>query len=98
MCHRKVSLKNKLANCYRVKAAYRMFEFKVVDPARGSAHFLTAALDVMADRIERFLAGHPLPAIRELLDSLKGDSDGGTGRIYEDSQLLRRLILKRFAR
>lgn len=78
-----------------VKAAYRMFAFNVVDPAMGSAHFLTAALDVMADRIVRFLADHPLPAIRELLDSLKGDSDGGTGRIYEDSQLLRRLILKR---
>jgi len=78
-----------------VKAAYKIFEFKVIDPAMGSAHFLTAALDVMADRIERFLADHPLPAIRELLDSLKGDSDGGTGRIYEDSQLLRRLILKR---
>lgn len=85
----------KMAQEDPTQAAYKMFEFKVVDPAMGSAHFLTAALDVMADHIERFLADHPLPAIRELLDSLKADSDGGAGRVYEDSQLLRRLILKR---
>ncbi|MGD1118065.1 MAG: hypothetical protein ABR886_01085 [Dehalococcoidales bacterium] len=84
-----------IASTDPIKAAYRMLDFNVVDPAMGSAHFLTAALDVMADRIVLFLAEHPLPAIRQLLDSLKGDSEGGTGRIYEDSQLLRRLILKR---
>jgi len=77
------------------KAAHELFDFNVVDPAMGSAHFLTTALDVMADRIEHFLADNPLPTVRELLDSLKADSDGGAGRVYEDSQLLRRLILKR---
>ena len=34
------------------EAARRMFDFSVVDPAMGSAHFLTAALDMIADRIE----------------------------------------------
>jgi len=77
------------------EAAKQLFDFKVVDPAMGSAHFLTTALDVMADGIERFLANHPLPPVRELLDSLKSDSDTSTGRVYEDSHLLRRLILKR---
>lgn len=77
------------------EAAQRLFDFKVVDPAMGSAHFLSTALDVMADKIERFLADHPLPPVRELLDSLKSDSDISAGRVYEDSHLLRRLILKR---
>ena len=85
----------KMAQEDPTQATYKMFDFRVVDPAMGSAHFLTAALDVMADHIERFLAAHPLPAIRKLLDSLKADSDGSAGRVYEDNQLLRRLILKR---
>jgi hypothetical protein len=63
------------------EAARRLFDFSVVDPAMGSAHFLTAALDLMADRIELFLAevgGLP-----------------GIARQPEDGDLLRRLILKR---
>lgn len=78
-------------------ALRRLFDFSVVDPAMGSAHFLTAALDMMADRIAtRFLTESPLPGLRGLLDTLK-DADGtaGPGRVYEDNALLRRLILKR---
>lgn len=77
------------------KASRLLFDFMVVDPAMGSAHFLADALNVMADRLEHFLADHPLPTIREHLDALKADADGGVGRVYEDGQLLRRLILKR---
>ena len=55
------------------EAARRLFDFSVVDPAMGSAHFLTAALDVMADRIELFLAEiGGLPAIKHQLSELGG--------------------------
>ena len=37
-------------------AGQRLFDFSVVDPAMGSAHFLTAALDMIADRIIHVLS------------------------------------------
>ncbi|MBI3742994.1 MAG: hypothetical protein HY261_01730 [Chloroflexi bacterium] len=77
-------------------AARQLFDFSVVDPAMGSAHFLTGALDLMTDKIAKFLDETPLPAIRTLLDALKeGDHASGGGRVYRDADLLRRLILKR---
>ena len=77
------------------EAARILFDFSVIDPAMGSAHFLTAALDVMTDRFELFLAEiGGLPAIAELLSELREQS-AGTTTIVEDGDLLRRLILKR---
>ncbi|MCY4654929.1 MAG: hypothetical protein OXC95_17410, partial [Dehalococcoidia bacterium] len=77
------------------EAARLLFDFSVIDPAMGSAHFLTAALDVMTDRFELFLAEiGGLPAIAELLSELREQS-AGTTTIVEDGDLLRRLILKR---
>ena len=77
------------------EAARLLFDFSVLDPAMGSAHFLTAALDVMADRYVRFLAEVPgLPGVREQLDELRSDDLPGV-RQPEDGDLLRRLILKR---
>ena len=79
----------------RDEAARLLFDFSVLDPAMGSAHFLTAALDVMADRYVRFLAEVPgLPGVREQLDELRRDDLPGV-RQPEDGDLLRRLILKR---
>ena len=76
-------------------AARRLFNFSVVDPAMGSAHFLTAALDMIADRIELFLAEvGGLPAIAQLLNELSQDN-GAVSPQPEDGDLLRRLILKR---
>ena len=61
----------------------------------GSAHFLTAALDMIADRIELFLAEvGGLPAIAQLLSEL-GQDTGQVAQQPEDGDLLRRLILKR---
>ncbi len=37
-------------------AARNLFDFSIVDPAMGSGHFLTTALDMVSDRIELFLA------------------------------------------
>ncbi len=77
------------------EAARRLFDFSVVDPAMGSAHFLTAALDTIADRIEIFLAEvGGLPGIAQLLSELSQDS-GPLAQQPEDGDLLRRLILKR---
>ena len=76
-------------------AARDLFDFTVIDPAMGSAHFLTEALDATADRMARFLADVPggLPAVRELLGELReaGAGDGAA----DDGDLLRRLVLKR---
>ena len=77
------------------EAARRLFDFSVVDPAMGSAHFLTAALDMMADQIETFLADvGGLPDIAEMLSELTQDAKWAA-QPPEDGDLLRRLILKR---
>ena len=77
------------------EAARRLFDFSVVDPAMGSAHFLTAALDVMADRIELFLADiDGLPAVARLMGELSEDG-AEWARRPDHGDLLRRLILKR---
>ena len=85
----------KLAERDPSEAAQRLFDFSVVDPAMGSAHFLTAALDMIADRIELFLAEvGGLPGIAQQLSELSQDS-GQVAQQPEDGDLLRRLILKR---
>ena len=85
----------KVAQQDPTEATRRLFDFSVVDPAMGSAHFLTAALDMMADRIEIFLAEvGGLPGIAQLLSELSQDS-GPIAQQPEDGDLLRRLILKR---
>ena len=85
----------KLAGRDPQAAARRLFDFSVVDPAMGSAHFLTAALDVLADRIELFLAEvGGLPGIDRQLHDLHQE-DGALARQPEAGDLLRRLILKR---
>jgi len=77
------------------EAARMLFDFSVLDPAMGSAHFLTVALDVMADRYARFLAEvDGFPGIREQLNELRRDDLPGV-RPPEDGDLMRRLILKR---
>ena len=77
------------------EAAHLLFDFSVLDPAMGSAHFLTAALDVMADRFVRFLAEvSGIPGVKEQLDELRREDLPGV-RQPEDGDLLRRLILKR---
>lgn len=74
-------------------AARLLFRFRVLDPAMGSAHFLVDALDVIADRVQTFLAETPLPAVRTLLDELRAEA-GASHETVEDGRLLRRLLLK----
>ena len=77
------------------EAARLLFDFSVLDPAMGSAHFLTAALGVMERRYKRFLAEvNGIPGIKGQLDELRRDDLPGV-RQPDDDDLLRRLILKR---
>ena len=85
----------KVAQHDPTEATRQLFDFSVVDPAMGSAHFLTAALDMIADRIKLFLAEvGGLPGIAQLLSELSQDSVP-IAQQPEDGDLLRRLILKR---
>ena len=85
----------KLAHRDPGAATRRLFDFSVVDPAMGSAHFLTAALDMLADRIEIFLAeAGGLPGMESQFRDLRQDT-GPVAHQVEDGDLLRRLILKR---
>lgn len=77
------------------KAAKELFEFYVVDPAMGSGHFLTVALDMMADRFEDYLTeAEGMPEVHTELQRLRGNVED-SGYDVEDVDLLRRLILKR---
>ena len=79
----------------RDEAARLLFDFSVLDPAMGSAHFLTAALDVMERRYTDFLAEvNGIPGIKGQLDELRRDDLPGV-RQPDARDLLRRLILKR---
>jgi hypothetical protein len=76
-------------------AARRLFEFRVLDPACGSAHFLVAVVDELADLVAQFLGRTPLPAVRRELDDLRAGAGETYGIGIEDVALLRRLVLKR---
>jgi hypothetical protein len=76
-------------------AAERLFEFRVLDPACGSAHFLVAVIDELADLVARFLAQTPLPAVRKELEDLRAGAGETYGVGVEDVALLRRLVLRR---
>jgi len=76
-------------------AARRLFAFRVLDPACGSAHFLVAVVDELADRVARHLGKHPLPLVRRELDDLRAGAGATYGIGIEDVQLLRRLVLRR---
>jgi Eco57I restriction-modification methylase len=75
-------------------AARKLLEFRVLDPACGSAHFLVAVVDELSATVARFLARTPLPAIRSELADLRAGAGDSYGVGIEDQALLRRLVLK----
>ena len=77
------------------RAAARLLDFAVLDPACGSAHFLVQVTEQLAERTVDFLAKIPLPAIKADLDRLRAQADPGAEAT--DVSLLRRLVLKRCA-
>ncbi|MGI8622292.1 MAG: Eco57I restriction-modification methylase domain-containing protein [Solirubrobacteraceae bacterium] len=76
------------------QASARLFDFYVLDPACGSAHFLVEVVDELADRIAQLLGDLALPGFREQLDALRARA-GSFGAGIEDTALLKRLVLKR---
>ena len=74
------------------QAARDLFDFAVLDPACGSAHFLVQVTEELADQTVTFLAKHPLPTVRKALDRLRDSTLMGSA--VTDAALLRRLVLK----
>ncbi len=76
-----------------VGAAADLFDFAVLDPACGSAHFLVEVINELADMVVKFLGDTPLPEVRSALERLR--TGASPGAVIEDVALLRRLVLKR---
>jgi hypothetical protein len=85
----------KLAEKDPAGAAARLFDFYVIDPACGSAHFLVEVVDELGDQLATLLGDVPMPALREELDSLRAAAGRALGIRVEDTALLKRLALKR---
>ncbi len=91
---RHLSAVRDLARSDPAAAADRLFDFHVLDPACGSAHFLVEVVDELADKIATVLGEIALPALREQLDTLRARA-AQFGAGIEDTALLKRLVLKR---
>ena len=81
-------------------AADAFFDFRCVDLAMGSGHFLVAAVDRIEARLSSFLALHPVAAINAELDTLRQAAlealgDLAEGVEIESSSLLRRQVARR---
>lgn len=82
----------------QVGAADLFFDFKVADLAMGSAHFLTAAIDHIEQRMAGFLDTHPIPGVTNELRRLEEAAKeklGENATVPEPSSLLRRQIARR---
>jgi Eco57I restriction-modification methylase len=77
------------------EAARRLFDFSVIDPACGSAHFLVEVVDELADQLAALLGEVALPALKEELSLLRTVATRTLGVHVEDTALLKRLALKR---
>lgn len=76
------------------------FDFRCVDLAMGSGHFLTAAVDRIEARLSAFLALHPVGPIHAELDVLRRSAVDALGDLadgveIETTTLLRRLVARR---
>ncbi|MFF1930235.1 Eco57I restriction-modification methylase domain-containing protein [Streptomyces sp. NPDC058228] len=81
-------------------AADAFFDFRIVDLAMGSGHFLVAAIDRIETRFTAFLAEHPISAVADELTRLSQAArealgDQGVAIEIETSALLRRQIARR---
>lgn len=80
-----------------------LFDFRVLDPAMGSGHFLVTAVDFIADRLIDFLNGFPGNPVDRLLEMtrtaiLESAAEGGVVIDRDklvDVNLLKRHVLKR---
>lgn len=82
------------------KAADAFFDFRCVDIAMGSGHFLVAAVDRIEARLSAFLALRPIPQVVAELERLRAaalEALGplGEGAEIEHASLLRRQVARR---
>jgi Eco57I restriction-modification methylase len=82
------------------QAAEAFFDFRCVDLAMGSGHFLVAAVDRIEARLSAFLALHPIPQVTAELDRLRKAAltalgPLGEGVEIEHASLLRRQVARR---
>ncbi len=82
------------------RAAEAFFDFRCVDIAMGSGHFLVAAVDRIEARLSGFLALRPIPQVVAELERLRAaalDALGplGEGTEIEHASLLRRQVARR---
>jgi hypothetical protein len=81
----------------------RLFDFKVLDPAMGSGHFLVEAVDFITDRLLHFLNGFPINPVNFALERTRRsivEAVGEQGVSIDpdkltDVNLLKRHVLKR---
>jgi Eco57I restriction-modification methylase/TaqI-like C-terminal specificity domain len=73
------------------------FDVKVLDPAMGSGHFLVAAVNYIAIRMQAFLARFPAHPVLAELASMRATlrQENATCEDSSDLSLLKRLVLKR---
>jgi hypothetical protein len=82
------------------KAAELFFDFRCVDLAMGSGHFLVAAVDRIEARLSAFLALHPIPRVVAELETLRAAALGALADLadgveIESASLLRRQVARR---
>lgn len=53
------------------RVAEKLFDFRVIDPSMGSAHFLVAAVDRVSTAFAQFLTEHELPGVTRELEELQ---------------------------
>jgi hypothetical protein len=81
-------------------ATEAFFDFRCVDLAMGSGHFLVAAVDRIETRLSGFLALNPIPRVLAELDELRAAAVGALGELadgveIETTSLLRRQVARR---
>lgn len=82
------------------KAAEAFFDFRCVDLAMGSGHFLVAAVDRIEARLSALLALRPIAHVTGELERLRATAKGALGELgdgveIEHSSLLRRQVARR---
>lgn len=76
-------------------AAEKLFDFYVLDPACGSAHFLVEVTEEIADQIAQLIGEVALPAVRDQIEELRAAAGTTTSVEIDDAALVKRLVLKR---
>lgn len=89
-----------LDSAEEARAAEAFFDFRCVDIAMGSGHFLVAAVDRIEARLSGFLALNPIPQVTAELDRLRAAAYEALGPLGEGveieyTSLLRRQVARR---